>query len=115
MGRRLGQCREHIRDSGNVCTCRVGSCRVGGLLDQTSLLIRENPHALGNLWDTKELFVCPASPWSDLVTERHHPILPSFSLEGCSELSPCLCGKLPPPVHTQTPHIWLGPLPQDPS
>lgn len=84
-------------------------------MDQTSLLIRENPHALGNFWDTKELFVCPASPWSDLVTERHHPMLPSFSLEGCSELSPCLCVKLPPPVHTQTPHIWLGPLPLDPS
>lgn len=30
MGRRLGQCREHVRDSGNVCTCRVGSCRVEG-------------------------------------------------------------------------------------
>lgn len=119
MGRRLGQCLERIRDSGNVCTCCVESCRVEwGLLDQPSLLVLVSPHVLGRLWDTKELFLRPASPWSDLVTELHHPILPSFSLEGCSELSPCLCLKLAPlaPVpagpHPDPPHPAGTPPPR---
>lgn len=79
MGRRLGQCLERIRDSGNVCTCCVGSCRVeGGLLDQPSLLVLVSPHALGHLWDTKELFCAQPHPGQTLSLSSIIPFCRPF-------------------------------------